>query len=327
MNRLFGYIAWAILTLFLLSLDAPVAFSKNIELVAPFSDFSLREPPDPPPPGSPQFYSSTAVISPWSIVQWNVPGGKLPPFTLTRQGPRTSFHSRAAEVAVEIQRESGQTSVQLSQNGEALPCSWANGHPRESDLFIAPKDPRWSGHDTALHPYARSLSIGALSALILRAEVSAEAAPLSRPKGCAVSQGAAIVALILRNTTGPKPQILFYQLALNHVCGPGSAQRMRQCAVGQTKFTYFSRKQPFGVDDFAPLLGVPALGNGQSRHITINLLPRLAQIIAAGPPEMDRNMAHWQFDGTYLGQHIWGDIRLATRWRSFGLTAVTSTGQ
>lgn len=302
------------------------ATARTLELVGPFRDFALREPQNPPPPGPPRYYSATAPAAQWGISQWNLPGGKLPPFTMLREGQTTSFISRAAVAAVKVVRTGEHTSIFLSQNGDALPCRERNGRPFESDLFISPKDPRWAGRETALLPAAHKLVLGRMTALVLRAEVGAEGGVSRHPKGCEVSQGSAIVSLVLRNTAVRPAQTLFYQLALNQICGPELAQRWRACTRGMQNFTYFSRKPPFGADDSISLLGIPLLTTGTPRHIIVDLRQRLARIIAAGPPALDKDLSHWEFGSTYIGQHIWGDVRLSTQWRSFRLTAQTRPG-
>jgi hypothetical protein len=75
------------------------------------------------------------------------------------------------------------------------------------------------------------------------------------------------------------------------------------------------------VDDWLPLLGQPFLAEGERREIAVDLLPRLRQLIASGPEEMDHDPAHWVIDSAYAGQHIWGDFRLASAWDGFQLVA------
>jgi hypothetical protein len=321
MIRLHGICAiWRASALLLLLAPHP-AGAAGIELLAPFGNFDLREPQDPPPPGAPQFYSSTGPAAGWGISQWNVPGGKLPPFTSERVGDTEVFSSRAAEVAVQVRRSADHVAVRLSQDGRALPCTWQNGHPRESDLFIAPKASRGNAGPTGLLAAGRDLSLSRMASLTISAVVLARVSVPTSPKGCEVNQGAAIIAIVLRNTTVQPGQTLFYQLALNRICVPGPAEHRRRCGAGPTTFAYFWKKPPFGVDDFVSLLGVAPLVSGEQRHLAIDILPRLKTIIAAGPPGLDHDPSHWSFNGTYAGQHIWGDVMLETEWETYRLTA------
>jgi hypothetical protein len=41
----------------------------------------------------------------WSIFAWNIPGQKLPPFSVSKVGKDTLFVSRALEAAVTIRRK------------------------------------------------------------------------------------------------------------------------------------------------------------------------------------------------------------------------------
>jgi hypothetical protein len=58
------------------------ARGEQFDLVAPMHDFVLLEPPDPPSPSGPEAYARTGLAPEWYIAQWNIPAGKLSPFSV-----------------------------------------------------------------------------------------------------------------------------------------------------------------------------------------------------------------------------------------------------
>jgi hypothetical protein len=52
---------------------------------------------------SPQFFRG--AVPTWSIFAWNIPGQKLPPFSVSKVGKDTLFVPRALEAAVTTRRK------------------------------------------------------------------------------------------------------------------------------------------------------------------------------------------------------------------------------
>lgn len=301
--------------LFLTVLVSTKAHAATVFLRS-FGDIALREPSLPVPGQPAKFYSQTGPNPEWQIVQWDIPGGKLSPFARRVSRDTVTFTSRSPEASVIIIRSKVGELVQLSQDGRILPCTLTNGNPRESDLNIQPMA-RWA---KAANPLLMPRTpLGDIAALRLEADVGLTFGRGTGWKSCKVNEGNADFAVVLTDPHRKPTQTLFYQIGLNNPCGLGSPARVHVCAAGTRAAYYFFKKNPFGVQDRLPLLGVPFIVSGSRRAIRLNLIDRLRQLIKAGPVGMDRDPAHWLLDGVYMGDGIWGNYRLTSDWYSINL--------
>jgi len=306
-----------------LLLASQSASAKEISLIAAPRDFALKEPDFPPPISGPLTYAITGGNPNWYIVAWGIPGGKLSSFAERRIGGKIVFSSRAAEAAVEIVHlPNGQVAYQLLQDGTPLPCE-ENGQPRESDLLTGPngqdaKSPEIPG---LLLPPNKPLSLLTLTHLVATATVTVQSGPTGSPKGCGVSQGSALISVLLNNPM--TRQTLFYKVVLINVCGPQPKARSMFCARSTQRPwpVYYFRTNPFGVADPLPLVGERWLANNERRTIRLDLLPRLIEHIRTGPNTMDHEPSHWNVTGYYNGQNIWGDVTLTSQWEDVDLLA------
>lgn len=310
--------AWLAIFVVLPLLGTLAAPAPPVPLVGPFGDFALRDPAEPTKPGPPDFYTASGPNPGWQIGQWNIPGGRLSPFLASRLGEVEILTSTSPEATVRIIRAPGRRAIELIQDGAVLPCTDANGDYRESDLLFGPKDRSAAGANaltTGVTP------LGRLRSLVLTMVVSVRWGMTTLPKGCTVNQGAALASIVLNNLSMHPPQTLFYNVSVNPPCGPGPAARVRLCVGGTKAPIFYFKHNPFGVADQLPLLGQPYLKQGEFRTITLDLLPRLQQLIASSPEEMDHDPSHWVVDNIYAGQHIWGDFTLMSLWERFQVVA------
>jgi hypothetical protein len=283
----------------LLCFPAVPAAAQN--LLPGFTGFTIDQPPDPPPPGGVKHYGATGVDTPWAVAQWNIPGGALSPFARQADG---SFIAKAPEANVRVQPGG---SVKLEQTGALLPCEDAKEQPRESDLFFAPV-----GHPAAV-------GLAKLASLHQTADVTADSALLP-DHVCPVNQGGAMFAIIVMDKAVHPAQIIFYQLHLSEICHPGPGGT--PCPGVHHLMFYYSRTNPYGTDDYLTMVGHGFIDGSGPVHLDIDMLPRLKAAIAGGPPSMDKDFSHWQLNGVYGGQNIWGGVHLATSWSGYSLTAV-----
>jgi hypothetical protein len=307
-------------------LGIAAASAESRSLFKPPFDFSIRDSREPPAPGGPRPYTATGPKSAWSVIAWNIPNGNLPPFQRSEIGADTVFVSYAAEARVQVEQQpDGQASYSFSQDGAALPCNTSEGKPRESDLFAHPNTAHNEFETNAYLAKIGSVKIGDLTGLISVATLS-YSAQLSVPhRECPVAQGAAVIALILRDFVDR--QTLFYQMELSQACGLQPETRAERCeGLAKTpRPNFFDRKTPFGIDDPLPLHGQPFLADGETRKLSIDLLPRVKAAIAAGPEGMSRDPSHWTVTGYYNGQIIFGALRMETTWANVSLIAVDKT--
>jgi hypothetical protein len=293
--------------------------AESLPVFVPMSGFSLLEPDYPPPPGGPRPYSQTTGALQWSVGPWGSPGGKLPPL----RGTDNRFVSTAAAVAVSVTQAAGGSVLHLSQDGAPLACL-KNGSPQEFDLFAEPngasvKPPRLNGYT----PGVQGRSLDTLAQLRLSAEVSISSGLAATRKHCQANFGNTQFAVILVNKSVRPSQILFYQLLFSHICGEAADIKLNACNLRRDKMEYYGRHNPYGVNDFLPLLGQEWLGNNTQATINADLLPRLLEAVTQGPPGMDHEPSHWTLGSVYLGQSIYGDTKLSSRWQNVSLTAVT----
>ncbi|MGC9270369.1 hypothetical protein [Acidiphilium sp.] len=179
------------------------------------------------------------------------------------------------------------------------------------------------GRSGLLQSGRRNPSLGEMSQLEQSMTVSVNRGVATSDKHCVVNQGSALAALVLTDNARRPVQTLFYQLTLYRLCGSGPVARVRLCNATPQKVTWFFSQNPFGVADFLPLAGQKFLRAGEVRQLRINLLPRLRDVIAHAPKTMDHNLNHWKVGGVYIGQNIWGDVVLQSRWSGYRLVAIT----
>jgi hypothetical protein len=287
-------------------------------------DLLLDEPVYPPPAGSPKAYASSGGVPQWAVQQWNIPGGKLSGFVSRDKEGRLEATAEASAGYVKVTYLPTGSAVTLIQNGAVLPCLMENGEPRELDLFISPLGPHVDppGKPGMLWWGPHNPKLSNMQHLVQQVDLQVIEGLSRASKGCKVNQGNSIIGIILSNTFREPSQTIFYQLKLSTVCGTNSAVKLHACEA-PNGMHMFSPSNPFGTDDYLPLLGQPYIASGQTRFVRIDLLPRLMMVINKGPPEMDHDASHWIINSIYAGQHIWGDVRLQTTWTNFRLLAVT----
>jgi len=286
------------------------AAETQTDVLFGFDNFQIHEPTAPG--GKKTNYSFTGSNPHWSIAQWDIPGGKLSPFNLKQTGDTSEFDASAPEAAVRIIEAPASTLVILRQDGTVLPCSQTDGAPRESDLFI--------GSDLKPDQFER-VSLAQLKALIQKAKISAVPGDAKVSKGCSANKGSAIISIVMADLAVQPHQTFFYQMAVGLVCR--EEQGSQPCGKPHNEITYFSKKNPFGVGDYLPLLGVPFISGSKLTDIDVNLLPRLKMAIGEGPPALDHDLSHWRIGGVYAGQLVWGDVTLQTGWQDYQLIAIT----
>lgn len=62
------------------------------------------------------------------------------------------------------------------------------------------------------------------------------------------------------------------------------------------------------------------LADGRRRFYSVDLLPRIKQLLAGAAHGIDPDLSHWQVIGAYYGQVLQGAVLPAAWWDSFSLT-------
>ena len=299
------------------------AKAADIELISPMKDVAILEPADPAPPGGASAYSPTGPSPLWNIGQWNIPGGKLPPFTSSVEGNTKVWKTHSAEAAAILsRRDDHEFVVDLRQDGSVLPCT-SGASPRESDLFLGPND-RVQALQRGMTKDADRLALSDMTRLRASLDYAVRFGRSAKDNGCGVNQAAALIGIVLgTGSSAQSPQTMFYQMSFSRFCGPAPAARAKICGAPPTQQTVYFPNNPFGVDDYLPLADEPYVHNGEARKLTVDLLPRLIKSIQAGPPGVDQDISHWHVAAMYLGQIIWGSVSMQTSWKNFDLTATS----
>ncbi|MHB1305311.1 MAG: hypothetical protein ACYCZB_17915 [Acidiphilium sp.] len=305
------------------------AHAAKTDLVAPLGHVILMT-PKASSQGGPKPYGATSAAPRWNIAQWGIPGenavdGGLPPFSRRQENGATVLTTSSHGTSVKITRSAGNETVALSQNGAQLACLNPSGNPREADLFIQTNGGAVNGVGRAgfLRSGNNAIMLGHMKHLYQTVTTSITTRLVPTPKGCAINQAGVLTALVLQDRFAHPVQTLFYQFSFSNLCGPGTPARVRFCKSPPKRPGWFFRKNPFGVDDALPLVGQRLLQSGEARTIRLDLLPRLKTIIEHAPPGMDRDLSHWTVTGSYIGQHIWGDVVLQSKWSGYRLIAGT----
>lgn len=276
--------------------------SQAQELLPPaLSSFTIEVPKLPASHGQPRYYGATKASPAWLIAQWDIPGQKLSSFTQTADG---GLISHADEADVQIKNGT----LTISQSGAVLPCTHPSGKPRESDLFFAP---------VAQH-FMPLIALSSLASLTQTADITVNGTKLPG-KACRVNMGDTLIAIVLVDHKVHPAQTFFYQLELSQICHviPGG----QNCNPEPTRAFYYFRTNPYGADEYEPMLGHPFFANGAKIHFSEDLLPRLNAIIRNGPPRMDHEISDWVVANAYYGQHIWGGVKLTSIWSNLQLVA------
>jgi hypothetical protein len=305
-------------------LAPPWGLAAELPVFQPVHQFGLLSPQDPPPRSGPLVYAISGPAPNWHIASWSIPGPHLPAFAVSQQGGETIYDSRAPEAQVSLHvLGDGSAFYVLSQNGAILPCE-KRGQPDEADLFSSPNSASVKPPAVAaVLIRSNSISLASMAHLYATQTVGFTYGYATSSPSCAVNKGAPLIAVILNNLVAH--QTLFYQLALGGMCDDRQAAAGEACQarMANPHGSFFSRANPFGVDDALPLLGQPWLRNHETRALKLDLLPRLLTFIQSGPAAIDHDPSHWVLGSYYNGQHIWGDVTMQTVWKQVSLTVVT----
>ena len=303
----------------LMACGVPAAsMAHPIDLYPKLGGFALREPEMPTQPGAPQIYSTTNNAPNWLISQWKIAGPKLSAFTTQQEGDSSVYEANAPTASVRIVEAPTGSTITLGHIGAPVPCLNASGKPRESDLFLSSIKPMVGVIPGKTSGYL----LPALNSLREVASVSVDAGPSTPTKGCKVSKGGAILAIILTDFAVAPHQVFFYQMSLSEYCRTDILGSV--CAMPASRPTNYTNHNPFGSNDRLALLGQPPIQDGETRSLDIDLLPRLIMAIEDGPPAMDRDPANWAVTGGYFGLISWGDVTVTSTWQNYRLIADTN---
>jgi hypothetical protein len=307
----------------------PVKDCKNCT-VEPFkatSNFALLE-TQPPYPA----VYSTGAGADWNVLSWGQqPGVIWKPFSITH--PSTTEELKTSStlamaydpMSVSFQRNPATgawTSTTLGQTA----TTYCGSSPQEFDFFLQPNDQTFfvrtnpSGILPAYgYPTGGIPNLEEITAINFQGTVTLIAASQNTSSvECPVNQSQVIASLILNSTTS---QTIFYQLELGLECYPGAG-----CYTG-TRGEYFaSGSNPYDIGDPITSYGYSFLNPGDSITMDgINLAPRLRALISGGSPDgkMDRDPADWQLTDMYVGQSVWGNANLETKWSGEFLVQLT----
>jgi hypothetical protein len=310
----------------LAAVPGTAAKAATIDLVAPIQDLIILEPPDPPPPGGPFMYGESGPSPNWNVAQWNIPGDKLSPFRMARVGNANGWVASASVMRVTLTRSGESAAVDLLEDGAALPCLSADRHPRELDLFLSPnggQQNRPPAVQGMLALGANNPTLATMAHLYASGTVGVAWGVASSRKHCANNQGSALISIVLNDSHKQAGQTIFYQLNLDTFCLRDPVDEMKSCRGPSHGPVGFSRTNPFGFDDDLASFDAKPAPPERPGKLTVDLLPRLLDVVQRTGEAGDRDPSHWVVGGVYIGLHIWGDVTLHTTWSDFRLQAVT----
>lgn len=246
----------------------------------------------------------------WNLAQWAIPANLNPVYGPSSGWQSANSYGRFQYHATE---SSGANVYELAQNGNTweLPCGV------ETDLFISPNDPGvYPGSPGAPDGFTASPPLSVLGAATM--SVGLKVVYEQYNARCPLNYVAYDSALILTNSSAN--QVIFYQINLrsSHNAYPN----MWWCPDYEK-----SGDGQFCLDDDVRILGGTAVPANNTRvNNTINVLPRLKQIIATNHAKsvtgvkLDPDPSHWVIQNAYLGQILQGGMIPTSRWYNYSFT-------
>jgi hypothetical protein len=247
-------------------------------------------------------YGPSSPNAVWHLAQWNNPGGNVPAF---KNNIATS-----PTLGVEILSPG---SYSIRQTTPGLTCNLA-GDAGEYDAFLQPISGPY-----AAFPQATSTKPFLSTITSLNENVTVKPVSFSYLDfGCPVTQYNNLLALQLIN--GTSHQVFYYQLIL-------STQRNGQTLTHQQPYWWWpgtpgNGLTRFGLDDrIDSTFGKPTATVGVATTYSLDVYPRLKEIITSGSYGMDTDLSHWRINNLYIGSGAWGHITATTEWSNYSLTA------
>ncbi|HCP10149.1 MAG TPA: hypothetical protein DIT22_05530 [Thermodesulfobacterium commune] len=235
----------------------------------------------------------------YRIAQWNNPVALS-----CWKKEKDALVARSPNLVVKIYNDGSQ---ELDQNGKNLPC-WSERLQRwnEFSAHITPND----------ESYIYSPTLSDMKKLIYKIKVK-----LKKQKflddHCSITQGEAFLSLVLKNNISK--DVIFYKVRLSNINNRGlKLKPYWYWSKGEGEKAIEEKVKIFGFADTIETFGQEFLSVGQERLIEIDLLPRLLEILQDKRAEgLDRDPSHWYVSSAYYGQHIWGGVKLKTKWSNF----------
>ncbi len=120
-----------------------------------------------------------------------------------------------------------------------------------------------------------------------------------------LNQGGFLTAVVFRNVDNGNT--FFYQLELRPV---NKSPSHYWWDWSGPKWGYSDTLLNYGKS--IPLIGTRVF-------YSLDLLPRLKEVLQNASNGIDTDLSHWVSIGSYHGSHVWGNVRLTSVWDSFSL--------
>lgn len=282
------------------------AWAEPVQLLPPPTDFRLGG-EDPPP--------SSDRGTTWMFTQWNNPEPVKRLEHVCRdtgqalEGASETLRVRAVSPAVcnfWSSRPAIFDEQIIAQDGAQLPCT-RNGRPVEFNGQVA-------ADKSQMNERALARPVSQMSRLVLSFGFAIEASEVPARGRCDLNKTAAFVAVVFTNRT--RKENLFYQFAI-HREGGREEERPFWWATGTSGVGGWESKGSlrFGYTDVLRSYGIPAVPEGSGRGFSVDILPRVLAVFREGRKHgISGDLENWRISAFYYGQHIWGDVRLRTRW-------------
>jgi hypothetical protein len=221
------------------------------------------------------------VRSSWHVAQWGIEEDL--PATIDCLGNCHDNEWQAANAYATLYAKDGALTLRQDSRDAKFGC-------REFDLNIEPNDPLTYPH------YPRGLRRRAARPVLadsktLVVEATQEVQEASHGSRCPPGQNLAttLIALVFLNPAAE--QVIFYELITYDSRGRHF-----------TGWWFFSGPTVYGVSDSVEVLGFSALSPHEGPVVySIDVLPRMVELITNGPAPLDTDLRHWKVSGLYLG--------------------------
>lgn len=256
-------------------------------------------------PNKPEIYGRIGLrdaSSRWHIAQW---GNKYPLSLDWRYATYgvwyTNNQDRSARVRTFVSPRGGRT-MELGHNTLA-PTFGCNS---EFDLFLEPNDPTYSNCPQGFAHYNATPPLSAIMTLRLKAFQKVLSAYQGKRCGKPFDLAGTILAVVFvnYNTSPNPPQAFFYQF--------NTYDSRRENYPGWfLAGEYGEGFNNWGYDEYYDYYGYKELVPGRSgKTYDINIAPRVRELIASAPGNLDRDLSHWKVKGMYVGSWLNGEAKI-----------------
>jgi hypothetical protein len=236
-----------------------------------------------------KLYGPSSEDANWHVTQWR------------SAGTMSGFDGRGTASSSSQRIRLGDHGYELEADGKSVACD------HEFDTFVGANNNQgmFKGYPSAVSADRRLSDMTALMHTIALHPIS----EIAGERNCRQQKAIHVTAISLRNDL--TKSTLFYQLRL----------RTFQTELKPFWWDKGEDGKRYGFGDNLASFGLTDVPLGKRQVVTVDLLPRIKQLLADERVAIDRDLSHWRVGTAYHGVAIWGNVKVKARWDGFSLYA------